>query len=198
MNIEKLKTRKVTFLKSAVLPKDFPPPNKKEVGFVGRSNAGKSSLLNAITVSQIARVSGSPGKTTLLNFFDVGDHYRIVDMPGYGYASRSHTDRDSWKKMIESYILKRTCLKGLVLIMDIRRDWDEEEEMLKGWLDHHQIPLVVVLNKADKLKKEEVIPTKNAFMKKHGLENVFTVSCLKKQGIVEIEEYIFTNWIKNK
>lgn len=103
-------TIKIDFLRSGVNGKDFPSPDMPEVALVGRSNAGKSSFLNALAKRKVARVSSAPGKTRLLNFFSAGDHYRLVDMPGYGFAARSANEIKSWQQMIERYLEERSCL----------------------------------------------------------------------------------------
>ena len=131
---------KAKFLKSAVNQEDYPPSDRPEVALVGRSNAGKSSLLNALAGSKIAKVSQEPGKTRLLNFFDYGKQYRFVDMPGYGYASRSGSEILSWQEMITKYSDVRENLHGVVLIMDSARDWQEEESNLSGRESQGSVP----------------------------------------------------------
>lgn len=121
---------KFKFLKSAVFPVDYPPPSRPEIIVTGRSNAGKSSFLNALAGSAIAKVSQQPGKTTLLNFFDVGQHYRLVDTPGYGYSKRSGDEQASWQQMLESYFSLRGNLVGILILMDYKRDFEEDEKML--------------------------------------------------------------------
>lgn len=109
--------------------KDFPESKMKEIAMAGRSNAGKSSLINIWANTKIAKVSQSPGKTRLLNFFNMNNSYIIVDMPGYGYASRGGDEVTAWRKMVENYLKQRPQLAGLVLVMDIARDWEDDEEI---------------------------------------------------------------------
>src|SRR6478752_6525097 len=131
----------IQFIKSAVLPKDYPIHKMAEVAIAGRSNAGKSSFINALTRNKVAKVSSTPGKTTLLNFFNMEDSYVLVDMPGYGFAARSNDEISQWHQMIEAYLMSRENLVGLVVIMDIRRDWTADEELLKKFSDERGFPL---------------------------------------------------------
>lgn len=183
------------YLKSCVLPEDYPDTKRPEVAVAGRSNAGKSSFLNALAKSKVAHVSQVPGKTRILSFFDFGAHYRFVDMPGYGFASRSGDEIREWTKMIETYLSVRENLKGLLLVMDIRREWQEDEELLKQFCDRTGIPVCVVLTKADKCKANEKKEFQKGIMKTSQLSNVFAVSSQTKEGIEEVEEFIFKQWI---
>jgi GTP-binding protein len=187
---------KTTYLKSAVLAKDFPDANRLEVAIAGRSNAGKSSFINTLTTSSIAKVSQEPGKTRLLNFFDVGDNYRLVDMPGYGFAARAGDEVLEWRKMIETYLSIRGNFMGLILIMDARREWEEDEEMLKHFMNTIDKPMLVVLTKIDKMTKNEIHAAVAKIKKASQLIDVFPVSNLKKVGVEEVEEHFFVNWIK--
>ncbi|MFN3455931.1 MAG: ribosome biogenesis GTP-binding protein YihA/YsxC, partial [Pseudobdellovibrio sp.] len=153
---KKPQKNKVIFIKSGFLPKDYPEHNKKEVAFVGRSNAGKSSLINALAGEKIAHVSQTPGKTRLLNFFSYGESYVLVDMPGYGFAARSGSEVEEWQKVIETYLARRENLAGLVLVMDVRRDWDDNEKMLYDFSHRIGLPLLVALTKIDRLNKKEL------------------------------------------
>lgn len=184
------------FIKSAVLPKDYPNTGKKEVAIAGRSNAGKSSFLNALGNSKIAKVSNTPGKTRLLNFFSSGESYVFVDMPGYGFAARSGKEMREWHTMIENYLSLREELVGLVLVMDCRREWTEEEELLKAFTDSRGIPIAVVLTKSDKLTRNEINKAISKIKKDAATDAVFMTSALKKDGQKVVEEYIFENWVK--
>jgi len=183
------------YLKSAVFPEDYPDTKRPEVAVAGRSNAGKSSFLNAIAKSKVAHVSQTPGKTRLLSFFDFGVHYRFVDMPGYGFASRSGDEIQEWTKMIETYLSTRPNLTGLVLIMDIRRKWDEDEELLKMFCGKINIPICVILTKSDKCSAKEKKDFQQKIMKNSELSDVFPVSSQTDQGIEEVEDFIFRQWI---
>lgn len=186
----------IEFIKSAVLAKDYPQHRMGEVAIAGRSNAGKSSFINALAKGKVAKVSSTPGKTRLLNFFNMEDSYVLVDMPGYGFAARSGDEMQDWHKMIETYLTTREALRGLILIMDIRRSWTADEELLKSFSDRQGFPLAVVLTKADKLSRSQMLQAVAKMKKQAGLSAVFAASALKKTGQDEIEEYIFENWIK--
>jgi len=188
----------IKFIKSAVLPQDYPNTGKKEIAIAGRSNAGKSSFLNAMANSRVAKVSNTPGKTRLLNFFSRGDSYVIVDMPGYGFAARSGNEMREWHTMVENYLSQREELAGLVLVMDARREWSEDEELLKAYTETRGIPLAVVLTKSDKLSKNEIQKSLNGIKKDSGTSAVFMTSALKKLGHEQVEEYLYENWVKKK
>jgi GTP-binding protein len=189
--------KSIQFIKSAVLPKDYPIHKMAEVAIAGRSNAGKSSFINALTRNKVAKVSSTPGKTTLLNFFNMEDSYVLVDMPGYGFAARSNDEISQWHQMIEAYLMGRENLVGLVIIMDIRRDWTADEELLKRFSDERGFPLAVVLTKADKLSRNQMMSAVMKVKKVSGLSAVFAVSSLKKTGQDEVERYMFENWVKS-
>jgi GTP-binding protein len=186
----------IKFIKSAVLPKDYPQTGLKEIAIAGRSNAGKSSFLNSIANSKIAKVSNTPGKTRLLNFFSRGDKYVIVDMPGYGFAARSGDEIREWHVMIENYLSTREHLAGLVLVMDSRREWTKDEELLKAYTDSRGLPLCVVLTKSDKLTRNESQKCLAAVKKAAAISAVFMTSALKKTGHKEAEDFLYENWIK--
>lgn len=185
---------KVKFLKSAVLPQDFPTADRPEVAISGRSNAGKSSFLNALAGKPVAKVSQSPGKTRLLNFFDFGDHYRFVDMPGYGFASRSGDEIREWTKMVEEYLEARDNLIGICLLMDGRREWQDDEAMLVRFCESMGLRVLVVLTKGDKIHKKDQQKHVDKIERITGLP-VKMISSEKKWGFEEVEEYIFRNWI---
>lgn len=187
---------KMTFIKSAVKMKDFPVGKLKEVAFAGRSNAGKSSLINVWANQKIAKVSQSPGKTRLLNFFSMGESYIIVDMPGYGYASRGNEEVGTWKKMIENYLKQRPQLAGLVLIMDMARDWTSDEEVLSQFVMKQDLPVAVALTKADKFSKNDIAKAVARIKQQSRLEDVYPISTVSRTGCEELEEFIFRNWIK--
>lgn len=129
-----------------------PPDSGREVAFAGRSNAGKSSVLNRIAGQRsLARTSGTPGRTQLLNFFRVGEDARLVDLPGYGYAKADQSTRRAWQAHVEAYLENRQTLVGVVLVMDIRHPFQEFDERMIAWARMSALPLLILLNKADKL-----------------------------------------------
>jgi GTP-binding protein len=186
---------KVKFLTSAKEVKGYPPPLMPEIAVVGRSNAGKSSFINALTGQRIAKVSGTPGKTRLLNFFELEEKLYMVDMPGYGFATGDRQEVLGWLQMVETYFRERKTLKGVLLIMDIRREWAEEEQMLKGWLDHQKIPFAIVLNKSDKLSRSPALNRRQEILKSTGDIPVVITSAAKKTGLIEIKSLLFKTWI---
>ncbi|MGH8307465.1 MAG: ribosome biogenesis GTP-binding protein YihA/YsxC [Gammaproteobacteria bacterium] len=144
--------RHTRFLKSAASLEDLPSDTGREVAFAGRSNSGKSSVLNAITgVKGLARVSKTPGRTQLVNFFTVTDAQRFVDLPGYGYAKVPAAVRAGWNRLMEDYFSSRQALAGLVLVMDIRHPLRNFDTQMLAWVAPLNLPVLVLLNKADKL-----------------------------------------------
>jgi GTP-binding protein len=150
------------FVISAAQPSDFPPPTLPEVAVVGRSNVGKSSLINALVGQPgLARTSRTPGRTRLINWFEIersgkgGGGFHLVDLPGYGYAEVSQAMRDSWRPLIERYLSDRTSLAGVLLLIDIRRGVQDEELDFVPWLAGRAMPVAVALTKADKLPKNK-------------------------------------------
>lgn len=140
------------FNKSATHPAHYPGEEMPEIAFIGRSNVGKSSMINRlVNRKHLVKTSSTPGCTRLINFFDINGRFRFVDLPGYGYARISESEKKAWRFMIETYLLKRTCLRGVVLILDIRRNPDEKDRIMIDWLNQYQIPILPVLTKADKI-----------------------------------------------
>uniref|UniRef100_A0A7C4MKB9 Probable GTP-binding protein EngB n=1 Tax=Desulfatirhabdium butyrativorans TaxID=340467 RepID=A0A7C4MKB9_9BACT len=140
------------FEKSASRPEHYPPGDLPEIAFIGRSNVGKSSMINKlVNRRRLVKTSGKPGCTRLINFFTVNDSLRLVDLPGYGYAAVPDAERMRWKRMIETYLEKRSMLRGVVLIVDIRRDPDEKDLQMNAYLADRRIPALLALTKADKI-----------------------------------------------
>lgn len=196
--LAKNKIGRAIFVKSAVFPQDYPLPGKMEIAIAGRSNAGKSSFINTLVGSKIAKVSQVPGKTRLLNFFDIGGKYILVDMPGYGFAARSRGEQEDWSQMVESYLTIRESLGGLLLIMDIRRSWDEEEQMLKEFTDRVGLPMIVVLTKADRISKSQALRAQQVIKKASDVKHVFVVSNLQISSVRSVEDFFFAEWIHGK
>ena len=144
------------FVTSATRPTQYPLASMPEIAFSGRSNVGKSSLINIlVNRKHLVKTSRTPGRTQLVNFFVVNNAMGFVDLPGYGYARVPQSEKKDWGPMIETYLTTRETLKGVVLIMDIRRAPKLEEKTFMGWLNHYDIPGILVLTKTDKLSKSE-------------------------------------------
>jgi GTP-binding protein len=160
------------------------------VAFLGRSNAGKSTLVNVLLGRALAKVSSQPGKTRLINFFKPKHKkWILVDLPGYGFAARSHSERGDWQRMVESYLLGRDVLKAAVLVMDVRRDWAEEESGLLQWLRAHRpLPVILVLTKMDKLNQKELAARKKHFAGVSGPAHRVYLSGLTKKGLKDLED----------
>ncbi len=146
--------RQVQFQTSAAKLDQLPPDSGAEVAFAGRSNAGKSSALNAICEQKaLARTSKTPGRTQLINFFAVDEERRLVDLPGYGYAKVPEAVKLAWQQTLEGYLRTRQCLNGIILLMDIRHPFKEFDRQMLGWCANMDMPAHVLLTKADKLKR---------------------------------------------
>lgn len=151
-----MEVKQADFIKSAAKPKDYPPPDLPEVAFVGRSNVGKSSLINVLANRKaLVRTSSTPGRTQLINFFDINNILTLVDLPGYGYAKAPPDVRKQWGSMIETYLSKRENLKAVVLILDIRRTPSNGDLDMLRLLGACGIPQIIVLTKCDKLSRNE-------------------------------------------
>lgn len=146
------------FVTSAAKSSQYPPALLPEIAFAGRSNVGKSSLINTlVNRKRLVKTSTTPGRTQLINFFDINGQLGFVDLPGYGYARVPPAVKQKWGPMIETYLSGRQTLKAVVIIMDIRRIPRLEESNLLGWLAHYSIPGISVLTKTDKLSKSKQI-----------------------------------------
>ena len=180
------------FLKSAASPADFPADGGREVALVGRSNSGKSTALNAITgARKLARVSKTPGRTQLLNFFSVGEDRRLVDLPGYGFARVAPDVQARWRRSLESYLRERGSLVGLVVTMDIRRGVTPLDDQLLRWLEPRGVPVAVLLTKADKLSRSASLAQERAVAGQLGT-NVKTVrfSAVTGDGVEQARSVI--------
>jgi len=156
INVTRMKITSVEFAGAATQPGGAPRLPYPEIAFAGRSNVGKSSLINRLLERRIARTSSTPGRTQQLNFFVVNGKLTFVDLPGYGYAKVSKQDRQHWRQLIEDYLVNARNLRGVIIIVDVRRGPEAEEEALCNFLTHHQRPFLVVATKSDKLKRAEL------------------------------------------
>ncbi|MBV1907273.1 MAG: ribosome biogenesis GTP-binding protein YihA/YsxC [Pseudomonadales bacterium] len=173
------------FLISAASPGQYPAENGYEIAFAGRSNAGKSSVLNRLTGNrQLARTSKTPGRTQLINFFDVTGGGRLVDLPGYGYAKASQKQKLNWRKNNEHYLSQRDSLAGLILVMDIRHPFQPYDLEMIDWALDSRLPLHMLLNKCDKLKQGVRTNTLREATQKISETNLLTVQLFSaKSGI---------------
>ena len=154
MTIEKLNYNQIEFVQSASAKDNLPPDEGIEIAFAGRSNAGKSSAINTITHrNNLARTSKTPGRTQLINFFRLDDNRHIVDLPGYGYAKVSDKVKAQWEAFLTHYIQHRQALHGIVLMMDIRHPLKAFDWQMIEWVTGQQLPIHILLTKADKLKR---------------------------------------------
>lgn len=144
------------FIKSAAKPAHYPPALFPEIAFAGRSNVGKSSLINVLlNRKNLVRTSSTPGRTQLINFFAVNNRFTLVDLPGYGYAKVPLAVKKEWGAMMEMYLARRATLRGVVLILDIRRTPGAEERQMLDWLRGYNIPPLLVATKCDKVSRNE-------------------------------------------
>lgn len=177
-----------------------PADNGFELAFAGRSNAGKSSALNTLTRnSKLARTSRTPGRTQLLNFFGLDDQRRMVDLPGYGYAKVPDAVKRQWQENIDNYLRHRQSLKGLVLVMDIRHPLTEFDSMMLDWAMACEMPVHVLLTKADKLKRGaqagQLKMVKKALAEYEGEVSIQTFSALKRTGVEELAT-VLAGWLE--
>lgn len=144
------------FVKSAAKPAHYPPATLPEIAFAGRSNVGKSSLINVLVNRRnLVRTSSTPGRTQLINFFAVNGQFMLVDLPGYGYAKVPLAVKREWGPMMETYLATRRTLRGVVLILDVRRTPAAEERQMLDWLRAYNIPPLLVVTKCDKVSRNE-------------------------------------------
>jgi GTP-binding protein len=170
-----MKITSAEFIKSAVWPPQYPQATMPEIAFVGRSNVGKSSLINTLVGRKnLAKTSNTPGRTQLINFFTINENFSFVDLPGYGFAKVPQSVKKDWGNMIEAYLKERLNLCLVVLILDIRRDPSVDDLSLRDWLENYRIPYLYVLTKSDKLSNNQAIARKRA------IEKILQVSCEKK------------------
>lgn len=191
------------FLKSAASLRDMPADEGWEVAFAGRSNAGKSSALNALASHKgLARVSKTPGRTQLLNVFSIDNDRRLIDLPGYGYAKVPIGVRDQWRGMVDGFLRAREALKGLILIMDSRHPLKDFDRQMLDYAEGIAKPCHVLLTKADKLSRNEATRTRDAVRKELGADgsaearvSVQLFSATAKTGLDEARAVI-AHWLE--
>lgn len=185
--------QKADFIASYGISSQLPESDRVEFVFSGRSNVGKSSLINRLcNRKNLARVSSTPGKTATINFYSVDELY-FVDLPGYGYAKVSNADRDRWDKLINSYFEADRNNELLIQLLDCRHDPSKDDVQMLEFLHYHRIPFVIVLTKADKLKKSQIEGTIQQFKQigeEYGSRAVFLTSSEKGSGIDDLKNYL--------
>ncbi|MCG9757874.1 MULTISPECIES: ribosome biogenesis GTP-binding protein YihA/YsxC [Pseudoalteromonas] len=186
----RVKYNQAQFITSAPDISKLPPDTGIEVAFAGRSNAGKSSALNTLTDQKLARTSKTPGRTQLINTFSLGEDQRLIDLPGYGFAKVPLEMKKKWQKALGEYLQRRKCLKGIVVLMDIRHPLKDLDMDLINWATSSNIPVLALLTKADKLKqgkrKAEVLQVRRALSEIDGDITVHAFSSLKGIGLNEL------------
>lgn len=189
-----MKIKKSDIEAVAVKPSQYPPDNLKEIAFAGRSNVGKSSLLNLLTGrKKLAKVSGSPGKTRTINFYLINDAFRIVDLPGYGYAKVSKSVSQDWGPMMEQYLQSRENLVKVIQLVDIRHEPSKQDVEMYEYLRYYGLDGIVVATKADKVSRNQIQKQIRQIRKTLKLAEediVIPVSALKRTGCGELLDVI--------
>jgi GTP-binding protein len=180
------------FLTSAWQPRQFPTDEGREVAFVGRSNAGKSSALNAITGRRdLARTSKTPGRTQLINFFSLKSGHRLVDLPGYGYAKVPAEMLRHWQQLLNTYVEARRSLAGLVIVVDARRGLTPFDEQMLKWVSARKVATHVLLTKADKLNRSESMKVlREVTAAADGIATAQLFSAVDKSGVDEARGWV--------
>jgi GTP-binding protein len=190
--------RQAQFLISANQLDQLPADQGIEVAFAGRSNAGKSSALNVISdVKSLARTSKTPGRTQMINLFVLDDERRLVDLPGYGYAKVPEKIKRHWQQTLSRYLEQRQCLQGLILLMDIRHPFKEFDQQMLAWCQQADMPVHILLTKADKLKRgaaASALQQSKKYLKEHYPNSTIQLfSALNRQGVEEARA-ILNKW----
>ena len=186
-----MKITKSKFITSVANSNNLLKDDKKQIAFVGRSNVGKSSLINMlVNNSKLCKTSSTPGRTRLINYFLINDNFYFVDLPGYGFAQASKTDVYGWQSLIEPYLVNNENLKCVCALVDVRHDPTEQDKQMINYLYYYQIPFIIVATKCDKLAKSKVKPALNklASQLKVGVQNVYGVSNETQIGKNELLE----------
>jgi GTP-binding protein len=182
-----VKISSARFVKSATRPDEFPRDQRPEIAFCGRSNIGKSSLLNTLTNTHgLARTSSSPGRTQTINFFLIDERMYFVDLPGYGYARVPKAIKSTWGAMIEGYLGNREQLKLTLMLVDSRMPPTESDVLMKQWLDHHRIPNAMILTKADKISRNQLSQALRTGAKTLNTKEIIPFSAVTSSGKDEI------------
>ena len=200
-----MKIKSVELIAVAVREEQYPPADLPEIAFAGRSNVGKSTLLNLLTNrKKLARVSGSPGKTRTINFYEINQSFRIVDLPGYGYARLSRSETEKWGRMMEHYLSSRPNLVKVVQLIDSRHEPTALDIQMYDYLKYYQLDGLVAATKSDKISRNQRSKNESAIRKKLSMrpeDRVIFLSSLKKTGSEELGaelESIADSWIRQK
>lgn len=184
------KIKQALYIGSYVDLAQLPPGNLPEVALVGRSNVGKSSLINkTVNRRNLAKSSSTPGKTQTINYYLINDDLYLVDLPGYGYARAAKTQRNKWQKMIQKYLTGRGQLKGVIMLLDIRHIPSENDVLMKEWLSRQGIPLLIIATKADKISRGSRMKNLTAISKTLGMPADQTPLCFSAatgEGLDEV------------
>jgi len=189
------KIKNIELLKTAYLPKQLPKDTafRNSVAFVGRSNVGKSTLLNVLFNRKLAKVSSTPGKTRSINFFLINEKDYFIDLPGYGYARRSPEELKKWNSLMSAFFSEAEGLEMLFALIDSRHSFMKGDHIFFQWILEFQIPLAIVLTKTDKIsskKLEQIIQQTKIISQPYGDFNIFPVSCTKRKGLDDLFKFI--------
>ncbi|MGL5151491.1 MAG: ribosome biogenesis GTP-binding protein YihA/YsxC [Clostridium sp.] len=197
-----MRIKESEFIISAVKKDQYPIDERAEVAFVGRSNVGKSSIINALTNRRhLAKVSQTPGKTKLINFFLINKDFYLVDLPGYGYAKVSKAEKASWGKTIENYLHGRKELKRVVLLVDSRHKPTEDDKIMHEWIKHFGYDVIVVATKSDKLSNNTIRKSESIIRETLSLgsdDKLYFFSSLNKKGRDQLIDNLFGDIAKEE
>ncbi|CFX81612.1 GTP-binding protein, ribosome biogenesis, YsxC [Syntrophomonas zehnderi OL-4] len=192
--IDPLPIKKAEFVSCFVDMKSLPDNQLPEIALVGRSNVGKSSLINKIVNRKnLAKSSSTPGKTRTINYYCINDSWYMVDLPGYGFAKVSKTEKEKWGRMIEKYLSGREPLRGVIQLLDIRHPPTQNDILMKEWLNHYQMPILLVATKADKVSRNEKQKNLAVIKKTFNLspeQPLITFSAVTGEGVEEVKAAI--------
>ena len=192
-----MKIKQSRFITSAVKKSQYPTDVFPQIAFVGRSNVGKSSLINSLTnIKKLAKVSSTPGKTRLINFFLINEEFYLVDLPGYGYARVSKEEKKNWGKIIEDYLIENANLKKIVLLVDSRHKPTEEDVLMYNYIKYFKYETLIIATKSDKISKSQFQRNINLIrttLKLEQNEKILIYSSLNKNGRDEIIDEVFQN-----
>lgn len=188
-----MKIKSAKFITSAPTIKETPPANTfPEIVVVGRSNVGKSSFICKLTNQKIAKVSSTPGKTRLINYFLINESWYLVDLPGYGFAKVSKAEKERWGRSLEEFLAKRDGIRLAILLVDCRHEIKDSDLQMYDWLCNNQLPVLIILTKTDKIGKQQLIQAKARAARTFKLpaEQILSLSVLTGNGLDEINKYL--------